>query len=134
VPVLNDLNPRQWRLLPQLIHSVDTITGEMDSIGHQAGDSIWQQMVLVFRRSPASYPLPFFLALATEQYGVYLAVCPRPDDASGVSYEAVAMAKELSTTGGFGAFVECGLGYRFFRQPSLLESKRLTTLAQKPLD
>jgi len=82
--------------LPPFIDNIDIITAEMDTFGrHAEAASIWRQMALMLRRSSMGLPAEdmFFLALATEQYGVYLAVCARPGEANDIDSEALAWSK-----------------------------------------
>lgn len=85
--------------------------------------SLWRQMILILHRAFArhSTDVTFLLALATEQYGIYLAVCTRLEEASRVDSEAVAIASNADHGGDYAG---CGLSYWLFRQRTLFKRNK----------
>jgi tetratricopeptide (TPR) repeat protein len=109
------------KILPKLIGSIDEIAGDMDGFGCRAeAASIWRQMILVLKRqfdhAPSEYRV--HLGVSWEQYGEFLVVCGREQEARIAEREAAAHGDALCDAG-ISTFIAPTPTYYRYRQRSL---------------
>jgi hypothetical protein len=107
--------------LPKIIGNIDVIAGDMDGFGYRAeAASMWRQMILAlkqqFDRAPSEYRV--HLGVLWEQYGVFLLVCGRQQEAQVTDGEAAAHGNALCDAG-ISTFIAPSPPYCRYRQQLL---------------